>query len=227
MNPSARAFSARRRARCARRKATLRTSRTSNCPMRYGNSPPTYSRSIARTSARRNSRTATSSAHGARRLLRDPAPPARCPRWSVGGGGTPKSAGKRSPPGPARTSWKRQFGSRQPRSRAFVIRSVRERLKLTASIDDRGLVGGHVTRVEVWSEQLVIHFARTKKADRPRGGNQRQPNLPWRKPINAPPGALSRQGPHRTRLHRADDGLVGERLRHRTGKKTIGPLVEA
>jgi hypothetical protein len=62
-----------------------------------------------------------------------------------------------------------------------VIRSVRERLKLTASIDDRGLVGGHVTRVEVWSEQLVIHFARTKKADRHRSGNNNILNVPWRK----------------------------------------------
>jgi site-specific DNA recombinase len=42
---------------------------------------------------------------------------------------------------------------------AVVIKSVREQLRLSPSIDDRNLVANHVARVAVESEQLVIHLA--------------------------------------------------------------------
>jgi hypothetical protein len=45
---------------------------------------------------------------------------------------------------------------------ALVIRSVRERLKLTAPIDDRSLINTYIARIEVESKQLVIWLAQVQ-----------------------------------------------------------------
>ena len=45
----------------------------------------------------------------------------------------------------------------------LVIRSVRERLKLSQSVDDRLIVNTHVVRVEVQREQLIIQLAQVPK----------------------------------------------------------------
>jgi hypothetical protein len=63
----------------------------------------------------------------------------------------------------------------------LVTRSVRERLKPTTSIDDRSLIDRHVVRVEVKSEQLVIHLASAQKADHRRGGGDNTLTVAWRK----------------------------------------------
>ena len=49
---------------------------------------------------------------------------------------------------------------------ALVIRSVRDRLKPSAPIDDRSLVDTHVARVEVQPEQLVIQLAQPERTNR-------------------------------------------------------------
>jgi len=64
---------------------------------------------------------------------------------------------------------------------ALVVRSVRERLKPAASIDDRSLIDTHVARVEVRPEQLVIHLARAKTPDRQRANGDNILNVRWRK----------------------------------------------
>jgi hypothetical protein len=63
-----------------------------------------------------------------------------------------------------------------------VIKSVRERLKLPVSTnDDRGLIDGHVARVEVQSERLVIQLVQPQKTDRSRAKVDTALNVPWRK----------------------------------------------
>jgi site-specific DNA recombinase len=62
-----------------------------------------------------------------------------------------------------------------------VIKSVRERLKLPGSIDDRSLIDRHVARVEVQSERLVIQLVPPQKTDRSRAGVYAILNVPWRK----------------------------------------------
>jgi site-specific DNA recombinase len=64
---------------------------------------------------------------------------------------------------------------------APVVRSVREHLKPAAPIDDRSLIDTHVARVEVQSEQLVIHLARAKTPDRHRANGDNILNVRWRK----------------------------------------------
>jgi hypothetical protein len=64
---------------------------------------------------------------------------------------------------------------------ALVVRSVRQHLKLVAPIDDRSLIDTHVARVEVQSEQLVIHLARAKVPDRQRANGDNILNVGWRK----------------------------------------------
>jgi site-specific DNA recombinase len=64
---------------------------------------------------------------------------------------------------------------------ALVVRSVREHLKPAAPIDDRSLIDTHVARVEVQSEQLVIHLARAKTADRQKANGDNILNVRWRK----------------------------------------------
>jgi site-specific DNA recombinase len=62
-----------------------------------------------------------------------------------------------------------------------VIKSVRERLKLPVSVDDRSLIDRHVARVEVQSERLVIQLLPPQKPDRSRAGIYAILNVPWRK----------------------------------------------
>ena len=68
-----------------------------------------------------------------------------------------------------------------PDIEALVIKSVREHLKPSSSIDDRSLVNTHVTRVEVQVEQLVIQFARLQKPNRRRTNGNRLLKVPWQK----------------------------------------------
>src|SRR6201984_832876 len=68
---------------------------------------------------------------------------------------------------------------------ALVVRSVRERLKPAAPIDDRSLIETHVARVEVQPEQLVIHLARAKTPDRQRAKVNDTLIVPWRKTPSA------------------------------------------
>src|ERR1039458_6984147 len=42
---------------------------------------------------------------------------------------------------------------------ALVIKSVREHLKPSVSIDDRSLINTHVVRVEIQADQLIIRFS--------------------------------------------------------------------
>jgi DNA invertase Pin-like site-specific DNA recombinase len=60
-----------------------------------------------------------------------------------------------------------------------VAKSVREHLKLSASIDDRSLIDRHVARVEVQSERLVIQLVQPHKTDRAKVDGTL--NVPWRK----------------------------------------------
>jgi len=62
-----------------------------------------------------------------------------------------------------------------------IIKSVRERLKLPGSINDRSLIDRHVARVEVQSERLVIQLVPPQKTDRSRAGVYAILNVPWRK----------------------------------------------
>ena len=64
---------------------------------------------------------------------------------------------------------------------ALVIRSVREHLKPSQEIDDRGLVHTHVARVEVQPEQLIIQLAhrRCQKA-----GSNAALEVSWQKTIS-------------------------------------------
>ena len=48
---------------------------------------------------------------------------------------------------------------------ALVVRSVREHLKPSQEIDDRGLVHTHVARVEVQPKQLIIQLAEAQGGD--------------------------------------------------------------
>ncbi|MGA9892813.1 MAG: hypothetical protein WBE48_10615 [Xanthobacteraceae bacterium] len=49
---------------------------------------------------------------------------------------------------------------------ALVVKSVRRHLSLTQPIDDQNLVEAHVARVEVRSDQLIIHLVKQEKSDR-------------------------------------------------------------
>jgi hypothetical protein len=64
---------------------------------------------------------------------------------------------------------------------ALVVRSVREHLKPAAPIGDRSLIEGHVARVEVQPERLVIQLARAEKSDRQRANGDNILNVRWRK----------------------------------------------
>ena len=64
---------------------------------------------------------------------------------------------------------------------ALVARSVQEHLKLSAPIDDHGLIITHVRRVEVQLEHLVIQLAPIPKTDRDKADTDRTVTVPWRK----------------------------------------------
>ena len=64
---------------------------------------------------------------------------------------------------------------------ALVIRSVREELKLTESVDDPSLVNTYIIRVEIQPEQLVIQLAPIQKSKRQTKGEGRILHVPWHK----------------------------------------------
>ena len=64
---------------------------------------------------------------------------------------------------------------------ALVIKSVREHLKPTVSIDDRSLVNTHVLRVEIQADKLIIRFSQAQKSNRKRAGAEGTLLVPWQK----------------------------------------------
>jgi hypothetical protein len=64
---------------------------------------------------------------------------------------------------------------------AVVIKSVREYLRLSPSVDDRSLLAAHVNRVEVEPEQLVIHLAQAGEAKHEQPNRESILRVPWRK----------------------------------------------
>src|SRR5450759_3663816 len=64
---------------------------------------------------------------------------------------------------------------------ALVIKSVREHLKLSESLDDRSLVNTHVVRVEIQADQLIIRFSQVQKSNRKRAGAEGTLLVPWQK----------------------------------------------
>jgi site-specific DNA recombinase len=67
---------------------------------------------------------------------------------------------------------------------ALVIRSVREHLKPSQEIDDRGLVNTHVARVEVQPEQLIIQLAEAQASDRQKAASNAALQVSWQKTIS-------------------------------------------
>jgi site-specific DNA recombinase len=63
----------------------------------------------------------------------------------------------------------------------LITRSLRERFKLNASIDDRSLINTHVSRVEVQPEHLIIRLAQVQKTNRQQAGAKRMLHVPWHK----------------------------------------------
>ncbi len=65
---------------------------------------------------------------------------------------------------------------------ALVVKSVREHLKLSASVDDLSLVNTHVLRIEVQASQLAIQFAPAQKSSHRRAEAKDGTLLvPWQK----------------------------------------------
>src|ERR1700736_2997257 len=71
-----------------------------------------------------------------------------------------------------------------PHIEALVIRSVREHLRPSQEIDDRGLVNTHVARVEVQPEQLIIQLAEAPGSDRQKAGSNAALQVSWQKTIS-------------------------------------------
>jgi len=67
---------------------------------------------------------------------------------------------------------------------ALVIRSVREHLQLSQTIDDRSLVNTHVARVDVQSHQLVIKLARQPAANPQKEADDGILHVGWQKTIS-------------------------------------------
>ena len=67
---------------------------------------------------------------------------------------------------------------------ALVIKSVREHLKPSVSLDDRNLVNTHVVRVEIQTGQLIIQLtqAQKQKQNRKRARAEGTILVPWHKP---------------------------------------------
>ena len=63
----------------------------------------------------------------------------------------------------------------------LVIGSVRERLKLSASVDDRHLIDTYVGRVEIRPGKLVIKLVKAQRGKR-RAQRDLTPHIPWHKP---------------------------------------------
>lgn len=65
---------------------------------------------------------------------------------------------------------------------ALVIKSVREHLKPTESLDDRSLINTHVVRVEIQAEQLIIQLNQAQKQNHKRTRADGTLLVPWQKP---------------------------------------------
>jgi site-specific DNA recombinase len=63
----------------------------------------------------------------------------------------------------------------------LVIKSVRDHLKLPASMDDRSLINDHVAGVEVRSEELVIQLVQPAASDRKNTEVDCALRMPWQK----------------------------------------------
>ena len=61
------------------------------------------------------------------------------------------------------------------------MNSVRERLKLSASVDDRSLINTYVTRVEIQRGNLVVKLAQAQRRER-RAQGALTLHIPWHKP---------------------------------------------
>src|SRR5260370_31263904 len=66
----------------------------------------------------------------------------------------------------------------------MVIRSVREHLKPTQEIDDRGIVKTHVARVEVQPQQLIIQLAEAPGSDRQKAASNAALQVSWQRTIS-------------------------------------------
>jgi len=64
---------------------------------------------------------------------------------------------------------------------ALVVRSIRERLKLAASVDNRGLIDTYVARVEIRPGQLVVKLVQAEGRKR-RASRDLTLHIPWHKP---------------------------------------------
>jgi ParB-like chromosome segregation protein Spo0J len=64
---------------------------------------------------------------------------------------------------------------------ALVVSSVRERIKLSASVDDRGVIDTHVARVEIRPGKLVIKLVQGQVPKRRAKGNLTL-HITWHKP---------------------------------------------
>jgi site-specific DNA recombinase len=62
-----------------------------------------------------------------------------------------------------------------------VVSSIRDRLKLSASIDDRGLINTYVARVEIRPGQVVIKLVQAQRRKR-RAQRDLNLHIPWHKP---------------------------------------------
>jgi hypothetical protein len=63
----------------------------------------------------------------------------------------------------------------------LVVKSTRERLKLSASVDDRGVIDTHVARLEIQPGKLVIELIKGRGCKRRAKGDLTL-HIPWRKP---------------------------------------------
>jgi site-specific DNA recombinase len=64
---------------------------------------------------------------------------------------------------------------------ALILKSLREHLKPSESIDDRTLLNTYVARVEVQSEQFVIQLEQARKGNRRNTAGDNVLRIPWHK----------------------------------------------
>jgi site-specific DNA recombinase len=67
---------------------------------------------------------------------------------------------------------------------ALVISAVREHLKPSQEIDDRSLINTHVARVEIQSEQLIIHLAEPQATNHQKARIDGPLHVSWQKTIS-------------------------------------------
>jgi hypothetical protein len=64
---------------------------------------------------------------------------------------------------------------------ALVIRSLREHLELSDSIDDKTIVSTHIERVEIKTDQLVIRLSEAQTTNRQKNKGNNLLRVPWHK----------------------------------------------